>query len=435
MFTALIHRLFKLWLAMFSSIRLVVLSGLLLVAAAQPLWAQGARIAAVVNEDIITTSDVMQRVRMAMLETGTADSPEARERMAQQILRQLIDERLMLQEAARNKVTPSDTGVTDAVTRIASQNNMALADFEKALLQQGVAVDTVRDRTRAMLSWQGMVQRKLVPTIEISDQEVQAEIARLKQSLGKPQYLVSEIVLATDRSGDVANVRQAAARIVQDLRGGAVRFGPLAQQFSQSASAARGGDIGWLDISQLDPELGTVLEKMQPGSISDPVMSLAGIHILQLRDKRALQERDPANAVVKVRQVVLRYGQGTNRSRDQAMTQALGLTRSARSCDALAEQAKPLGNSGPPDEAENRIAGFRPEVRAIVEKLEPGMAGAPVDANGAALVFMVCSKDEPPSSIPTEEQMHDRLVGQRVELMQRRLMRDLRRSAFIDIRL
>jgi peptidyl-prolyl cis-trans isomerase SurA len=415
---------------------LLLLAGLIAFAAVpNPSWAQGARIAAVVNDDIVTTSDVMQRVRMAMLETGTPDNPENRERLSQQMLRQLIDERLMMQEATRSKVTPSDAGVDDAVTRIAQQNNMSLDDFERALLQQGVSADTVKDRTRAVLSWQGLVQRRMLPTIDISDDAVQAEIDRLKASIGKPLYLISEIVLSTDRANELASVRQSAARMVQDLRTGGVRFAALAQQFSQSATAARGGDIGWVDAAQLDPDLASVVEKLPPDAISDPIETLSGIHILQLRGKRALQERDPDNAMVKLRQVILRYGANTGREREQAMQQITGLARTAKSCDALGEQAKPLGNSGPADAADGRIGGFRPEVRAIVEKLTEGKLSAPVDANSSLIAFMVCEKQEPPSSIPTEDQMRERLVSQRVELMQRRLMRDLRRAAFVDVRM
>jgi peptidyl-prolyl cis-trans isomerase SurA len=82
------------------------------------------RIAAVVNDDVISVSDLSSRIRMISLSAAIPDTPEARKRVAAQVLRTLVDEKLELQEAKRKNITASQEEIDKAVSSIAQQNKL-----------------------------------------------------------------------------------------------------------------------------------------------------------------------------------------------------------------------------------------------------------------------------------------------------------------------
>ena len=82
------------------------------------------RIAAIVNEDVISVYDLMHRMRLVLVTSRLSDTPEIRKRLTGQVLRNLIDERLQLQEAKRLKITVSDEQVNDLLIKLNKQNGL-----------------------------------------------------------------------------------------------------------------------------------------------------------------------------------------------------------------------------------------------------------------------------------------------------------------------
>lgn len=192
------------------------------------------RIAAVVNDEVISLSDVHARIRLALLNAGAQDSAETRQRLTPQVLRQLIDERLQLQEAKRLGVSVPSKEIDEAIGRIAEQNRMGRPQLEAMLKAQNVPVSTLREQVRALLSWQRVMQRRIRQEVVIGDEEIDAVMQRIKANIGKPEYLVAEIFLAVDSPDQDEEVRRNAERLVEEVRRGG-NFAALARQFSQSA--------------------------------------------------------------------------------------------------------------------------------------------------------------------------------------------------------
>ncbi|WP_245986947.1 peptidylprolyl isomerase [Azospirillum thermophilum] len=253
---------------------------------AAPGGVPAAGIAAVVNDEVISVSDVNARIRLALVSNGAAENPETRQRLAPQVLRQLIDERLQLQEAKRNGVTVSQADIDEAIKRIGEQNRMSRQQVEGMLKAQGVPVTTLQEQVRALLAWQRVMQRRMRQEIAIGEDEIDAAMERAKANIGKPEYLVAEIFLAVDTPDQDDDVRRTADRLVEEIRRGG-NFAALARQFSQSAGAASGGDLGWVRSGELSNELDRSLATMRPGQLSAPVRTATGYHILLVRGQRA----------------------------------------------------------------------------------------------------------------------------------------------------
>jgi peptidyl-prolyl cis-trans isomerase SurA len=198
-----------------------------------------------------------------------------------------VDERLQLQEASRANVSVTEKEITDALGRVAEQNRMQRDQLEKMLSSQGVPRSTLEDQIRSTIAWGKLVQRRLRPSIEIGQDEIDQVIQRIQANAGKPEYLAAEIFLAVDAPEREDDVRRLADRLYEQIGQGA-SFPAVARQFSQSAGAANGGDLGWVQQGQLPEDLDAALKQLRPGQATRPIRSITGYHILMLRDERAV---------------------------------------------------------------------------------------------------------------------------------------------------
>src|SRR5215475_13589542 len=238
---------------------------------ARPSPAQDSlQIVAVVDDQAISKIDLLVRMQLVMQSTGLKDSPQLRVRLAPQVLRSLIDEKLKKEEAHRQGISATKAEVQRALEQVATANNMSIEQFNKAVGQNPLVAQAFTDEATAEIAWEKLIRGKLSPTINVTSQDIDDEMIRVKESFDKPQYQVAEIFIGADQPDQDAAARQSTQHLIDQLRQGA-DFGRLAQQFSQSASAIRGGLIGWVRPDQVDPDMAAVLVRMKPGDISDPI--------------------------------------------------------------------------------------------------------------------------------------------------------------------
>jgi peptidyl-prolyl cis-trans isomerase SurA len=406
---------------------------LLLLCAGSAL-AQETRIAAIVNDDVVSLNDLNERVTLVIRSAGIADTPENRQRVSSQVLRSLIDERLEMQEAKRLGVAATKEEVNQALARIEQQNNIPKGGLDAFLTKAGIARASLVDQVTASLTWAKVVRNRLSRDVTISDEEVDEVLARLKDTADVPQDRVSEIYLAVDNPTQEPEVKQLADRLIQQIRSG-VRFNAVARQFSQSPTAAVGGDLGWVTESQLLPELGDALKKMNPGEMSYPLHAGGGYYILYLVDRRTLGKPDPDNTVLSLVEVVLPLPNGASPDQQQrVMQQAQQISSTVKSCGELAK----VGRDEAPQtsrELPDVKAGELPQpLRQTVLALDIAQASKPLPMPGGVVIAMVCQKQKPSGGLPTREEISDSLARQRLDALARRYLRDLRRGAYVDIR-
>ncbi len=245
-------------------------------------------IAAVVNDDAITWSDVNERTRLVMLSSGMPNNAEIRQRLQNQVLNMLVEERLMIQEAARNEIAVTDQEVEGGFAAIAKQNNMDISKFREFLRAQNAPVRAMEHQIRAQVAWSKVIQGKLRPQVSVNDREIDAMLERMRGNGGKTEYMVSEILLPVGGPREEADVRQLAERLTQEMIGGKAPFAKVAAQFSQSSTAARGGDLGWVQEGQLAPDFDELLKQMNEGDLTEPVRTASGYQILLLKKKRII---------------------------------------------------------------------------------------------------------------------------------------------------
>lgn len=396
--------------------------------------AQETRIAAVVNDDIVSLNDLDARMTLVMRSSGIPDSPQNRQRISSRVLRGLIDERLEMQEAKRLDVKVPKTEIDQALVRIEQQNNLPKGGLDAFLGKEGISRASLVDQITASLTWAKLVRYRLSQDVNISDEEVNEALARLKENVNVPQNRVSEIFLAVDNPTQEPEVKRLADKLIEQIRSG-VRFDAVARQFSQSPTSAVGGDLGWLTADQLLPELGDALKKMNPGEMSYPLRAGGGYYILYLIDRRTLGAPNPADTLLSLVEVVLPLQSGASPDEQRrVMAQAQQISGEAKSCGELAKIGRDTAPQTSREIADVKAGELPPAIRQTVLGLAIATASKPLPLPTGISVVMVCQKKAPSGGLPTRDEIADSLARERLDALARRYLSDLRRGAYVDIR-
>lgn len=387
----------------------------------------------VVNGEIITGTDVDQRVALLVAASGGKIDPEEVKRLKLQVLRNLMDETLQIQEAIAQKIEVDQGEVDQTYARIAGQNfGQDPKAMESYLAKIGSSSASLKRQIRGELSWQRLLRRNVQPFVNVSDDEVREVLKRMQDAKGTEEYRVGEIFLsATAENRDA--VLSNANRIVEQLRGGASFVG-YARQFSEASTASVGGDLGWVRLGQLPAELGTALTALQTGQLAGPIEIRGGFSIVALIDKRQVLTADPRDAILSLKQLSISFAPGTTEAQATAKAKSFAeAVRAARGCstaDAIAQQqgAEVVTNDqikarDLPGPLQNLVLGMTlGEVTPPFGSIQDGVR-----------VLMLCGRDDPKdATAPNFEQIQGQIEDERVNKRAQAYLRDLRRDAVID---
>lgn len=422
-------------LRLFIVLFLVTLSLPAAAAEARPEARSGARagIAAVVNDDAITFSDIRNRMHLYMLGMPPNPPPEALKKIEAQTLGKLIDETLQMQEAKRLGIVVEEAQVNSGMAQLAANNKMTGEQFQQKLASSGIKPSTLLAKIRAEIAWGMVVRRKLRPQVNVSETEIDNEMNRLARSKGKAEYQVAEIFLPVTSADTESLTREDARKILTQLGEGA-SFPQLAKQFSKAPGASQGGDLGWVQQGQLDPALDQALSGMEPGQLTQPIKTERGYHILFLRDKRdggsiasakpdtppapvkpvvapapvaapapaAPVEAAPAvDAALHLMQIIIPAAPREAQAEIAAKTsRAASLKAELASCDDMAAKAADYGTSDRSDLGMQKLENLPPDIRTAVAPLADNELSAPVRTQSGIAVYMICSRTEATPATP-----------------------------------
>jgi peptidyl-prolyl cis-trans isomerase SurA len=265
-----------------------LLVGLLVLCAGPATQAQVApqRIAAVVNDDVITTQDLIDRINLGIATSGLPNDDATRQRLAPQVLRGFIDEKLQLQEAQRLGTDVTEPEIDQALATIAQRNRTTAPELLRYLAERGLNPRALREQLKAQIAWIKVVNREVRPKVVVTQEQIDLALRRGSGPVDDRELQLSEILLPVYDRGQEAKALEDARGLVATLRGGA-SFPAVARQVSAAGSAENGGDLGWVPVSAIVPDLRDQIAALQVGQVSEPIASAAGIHIFLVRDQRA----------------------------------------------------------------------------------------------------------------------------------------------------
>ena len=402
-----------------------------------PPATQATRIVAIVNGDVISNADVENRARLFALSTGLPVTQDVLDRLRQQITRQLVDERLRMQEVQRRHIVIQDKTIAQSITEIETRNGLPAGALRQKLAADGVSQRTLIDQIRTQLGWTQVLREQLGEKVTISDAEITEQQRLLAQQVGKPEYRVGEIFIPVDDPANQADAQRFAETVITELRAGA-RFPVVAAQFSQNQTALQGGELGWVQANQLDSEVARLVAQMPVGAVSNPVKVPGGFSIVTLQGKREIGRE--VGTAVSLRQTFLPFTSALNpqaptEQQKQALEKARNISASVHSCEQMEQAAKTNNSPRPADPGEVRLETVNPPAfRQVLATLPPDRASQPIVTSDGIAVLIVCSREQKNLAQQTKQEVQSQLLNERVELLSRQLLANLRRHAAIDIR-
>lgn len=391
------------------------------------------RATAIVNGDIITGTDVGQRLALIVAANGGQVSEEEKQRLRLQVLRNLIDETLQIQEAEANEIVIAEEEVDATFRQVAQQNfKQDLDAFDQYLRTQGSSTDTLKRQIKGELAWSRLLRRNIQPFINVGDEEVNAIIERLNASKGTTEFRIGEIYMSATQE-TAPQVADNMRKILEQIRGGG-SFVAYARQFSEASTAATGGDLGWVRPAQLPQSLAEAAEQMQIGQVVGPVEVPGGFSILYLIDSRQVLTADPRNALLSLKQLAISFPEGITEA--QATAQAAKFataTQGIKGCGAANEVAARLGASVV-DNDQVKLRDLPAALQGAIAQLQIGQASQPFGSvEDGVRVLILCGRDDPQTAAaPSFDAIMSRLENERVNKRAQIYLRDLRRDAIIE---
>ncbi len=385
-------------------------------------------IASIVNDEVISRYDVNARIHLMINTSGLKDTPAVRKRLKIQVLNALIDEKLKMQEMERLNLDISKAEIEGTISLIEKQNRIPAGRLRQIVKQIGLKQETLEAQIKSDIAWRKVVNRTLKRSVQVGNDEIEERLEKLKASQGKPKMLVSEIFLPVEDISRDKEVYESSKRLIEQIREGA-SFRMLARQFSQSATAAKSGDLEWVFQGQLEEELDETLALMKAGDVSKPVRMLDGYYILYLRKRRDAASTQ-GDTIYTLSQLFLSNKAEISVDRNALMQKSATTNGSCEKFNGLAKEFN-LPNSGAIGDIKQR--NLPPVIMEAIKDLPLEVSSKIVPMEHGDAIFMVCGKTKT-SGLPSKEQIKNRITAERLELLARRHLRELRRAAVIDIR-
>lgn len=232
------------------------------------------KIAALVNGEIISNQDIQNRINSFLMTSQIPLNAQTKGMIMQRVLHAAVDEKIKLQAAEKNNIDVSEKDIDAAIANFEKNNKISKGELKNILKEAKVSEKSFREQMKADLAWIRLLRNKLRMEGNITQKEIETALADAKKDLNTPKYQISEIFVKKAKAKDIQD-------LVDNLRKDP-RFELYAMRFSDSPSAAKGGNLGWVNQGKLPEKLEEVVLSLKPGEISDPVLLNDGYYIIRL---------------------------------------------------------------------------------------------------------------------------------------------------------
>ena len=398
------------------------------------------RVAAIVNENVVTTSELDEQVAMITerLEQQRTALPDA-EVLRKQVLDRLVVQEVQMQRANRVGIKISDEQLNAALADVAQRNNLRLADLPRALASQGVDYASYRDNMRKEITLTSLRQRDVIAKINVTPRELEQFIERQKRMPSETmEYNVSHILIAVPQEASQTQVDELSKR-AQDIfvrSTGTEDFGRLAVAYSNSQTALESGSLGWRKGPELPTFFAEEIVKLKAGGISKPIRTPSGFHLIKLNETRDISGSSKIVEQNHARHILIKPNELQD---DATVKQKLTSIRErilkgedfSAFASSMSEDPGSSVNGG--DLGWNGPGTFVPEFEATLARLNDNDISEPIRTQFGWHVIQLLGRR---SFDTTEEQMRNRAFNQlresKADEETELWLRRLRDEAFVD---
>ena len=391
-------------------------------------------IVATVNEHPITNYDVEQRAKFLEFATNIRINDQNRDRVYEDALQLLIDDKLRLEEA-KDMIPDVESSVLPEARNFMNQN-FGNGDRSGTIILREAGIDpmTVQQKYTSDLAWSNYISGRFQEKFSNIETMIDEELARMRLSASKPQIQLGEIVLAPGQSRDLTQTEALAREIAAAVRKGA-SFAEIARQYSASGSASRGGNIGWVMVEKLPKAFRDELAGMKSGEVTDPILLDGAFYLLRHTGERRNGLVDSSQSRVWLARAILPVSaDATDADRLEAAARVSRDTSDITDCDAMETLNTEYGSGAFARLDEMLVADMGPQMQQLIASLDSGKPSEPLVFSEGIASMMICKIMEPELQLPDREEIRqiffDRVFG---SLSERQALK-LRRTAVIERR-
>jgi len=375
------------------------------------------RIAAIVNDQVITQTQLDNQVASIKKQMQQANIPVPNQRVLQrQVLDRMIDDAVQLQIAEKSNITISQAEMSNTIQNLAKQNNMSLQQFYSSVEASGLTIKEFRDQMRRQLTIQKLQAQQISPRVSISEQEVN-DVLHSMHAKVMPDYHVANILVAlpaTPSPSQIDQAKQKADAIMLRLNKGE-KFEKVAAEASSGTTALQGGDLGWRKLAELPTVFAKKVVTMQTGQIAGPIQTPNGFHIIKLLGikntpySNTYSESELQVIVLKPtsKQSVSSLKARLNNIRNEII-RGESMNELAKKYSQEKKTAKLGGYVGWVN-----VSNYNDELVSTVAKLNPGKLSEPVETTHGIYLVKVIAKRDVDKSTAAEKQDAAQLVFKR----------------------
>ena len=414
----------------------IITIGLLVISEAKSQGSLKSRqgIVAIVNSEIISRFDLISRINFILFLSKLSNNEKLIKRIRPQVIAGLINDKLKPQAARELKVTVSESELTAAINEVEKNNRMPKGQMIKFLQKNGINYQTFKLQMEAQVAWRKVVLNKVRSTVKISRDSINETIDEIRSNKGKPEFLISEIFLPFSNKEPNKLVYQNAMKLFLEAKKGG-NFAALARSFSQSASAANGGNTGWIRAGQVDKNIAEIIAKLKPNGVSNPVKGEDGYYIIKLRKKRRSEGLTDSKVNLTIEQIFFpTHSASNNLTIEKIKKKAEQITSSLKTCSSMSEKGQELDAKNSGRLKVDDISKLPRSIQNIVVDIPLNKASDPIVVSSGVIVLMVCSRSGGQITTQTRNKIRGMLLMKRAELLERNMLRNIKRAAFLEIR-
>lgn len=397
-------------------------------------------IAAIVNDDIITSSEHETELKLvrAQLRQQRVTIPPM-DILRTQVLERLILNSIQMQMAQSSGLVADDADVSQALKSIAAQNKLTVQQFRGVLEKDGINFDRFRQSIREELTTRRLQQRHVDNRINVSEQEIDIALSQDTQSQLNTEYRLGHILISVDENANASDIRNAektALTIIKTLRNGA-DFSQTAAGLSAGEQALQGGDLGWRKTNELPTLFAKAVPQLKTGQVGDVIRSPSGFHIIKLLDQRStdaphiITQTHSRHILIKTNELV-----STQAARKKLDALRQQLTQGADFAQLAKEHS---------DDSSSAINGgdlgwvspgmMVPPFEAAVNALQPHQLSKAVQtAYGWHLIEVLARRQHDNTVAFKRQKIRGQIFSRKVEQARQHWMNRLRSEAYVEIR-
>ena len=382
-------------------------------------------IAAVVNDTVITYTELYDRMDLVIKSSRMPNTKDFKKRLMPQILTGLITETVQLQEAKKLGLETSQEEIDKGFAELAAQNNLKPKQFKAILKRDKIQLSTLEKQIESQLAWGKVIQSEIRPRVILTDRDIDDEFERLQKREGQQEYLLAEIFLPYGGESNATEdaVRKTADDLSQQLKKDVQKFPAAAKQFSQSATAATGGIMGWITLDQLGDDLSLAVKNMKKQKVSSPIKTKEGYHILFARDKRTIQlGAKTAQEKLRIKVAIVE---------DDASID--DFIRDVKGCLDIVKRTAKMKNARL-QEYHDLVSNIPSNIVDAVKGVNIGETGQVIKAENRTSIPMLCGQEGSDGTLAAKRDIENRIGMNRMDTLQKQYLRDLVSQAYIERR-